>query len=297
MNKRNINVLMIEDQVNDARLLKEFLSIEPHINFIVDWAENIVKGMEYIVNKPFDVILINISLNESKGLYALNRVYSLVPEVPILVMTDVNNEGLGVKAVQKGAQDYLVKESISRNLLVKAITYAIERSHLQRELMIIAHLDELTGLYNRRGFLALAQQQLKIASRTKRGTLLFFIDLDGMKLINDSQGHKAGDKALRETAKILRLSFRESDIVSRIGGDEFVILAIEINDAFVDTIIKRINEKVEQFNKKPSSQFKLSISIGVTHINNQSTAPIEDLIAEADKAMYEQKKKKNLYTF
>jgi two-component system, cell cycle response regulator len=292
MNKRNINVLLIEDQVNDARLIKEFLSIEPHINFLVDWAVSIEKGLELLSFKPFDVILINISINGSKGLNALNRVYSLVPELPILIMTGVNNEPVGIKAVQKGAQDYLVKESISRNLLVKAITYSIERSQLQRELMIMAHMDELTGLYNRRGFLALAQQQLKIASRTNRGTLLFFIDIDGMKLINDNFGHKSGDKALIETSKILRQSFRESDIIARIGGDEFVVMAIEINDAFFDTIIKRINEKVELFNKRTSNHFIISLSIGVTHINIQSTASIEELIAAADSAMYIQKKEK-----
>jgi two-component system, cell cycle response regulator len=292
MDKRNIKVLLIEKDANDARLINEFLSIEPRIDFEVQWAENLLKSLEYLGAKPFDVILLDVHPQENAGLDALNRVYSMVPEIPILVMTGSNDESLGINSVQNGAQDYLVKETISRNLLVKSITYAIERNRLQNELLIMAHNDELTKLYNRRGFLALAQQQRKIACRTNRGTLLFFIDLDGMKKINDSFGHKEGDIALIETAKILKETFRESDIISRIGGDEFVILAIEINESFSEMLINRIKDKTEQFNLRSKNNFKLSLSIGVIHINPQCTSPIEELITRADESMYNQKRSK-----
>ncbi|MCX7709428.1 MAG: GGDEF domain-containing response regulator [Clostridia bacterium] len=292
MYDRTINVLLVESDINDARLIHQLLSIESNIEFKMDLAENLSAGLEFLGKKPYDIILLNIFLPENQGLDTLERFHDTVPEIPIIIMTSVDDESLGIKSVQNGAQDYLVKEAISRNLLVKSISYAIERSHLQMELMAMAHIDELTKLYNRRGFLAMARQQQKIATRTHRGTQLYFIDLDKMKEINDNFGHKEGDLALIETAKILKKTFRESDIVARLGGDEFVVLAIEINEDFSDTIIRRIHENVAEFNASSSSLFNLSLSIGVAHIPPDSTATIEELLVKADSSMYENKRKK-----
>lgn len=292
MYNKKVNVLLIESDVKDALLINQLLSIESSLQFAVDLAENLSSGFDYLKKKPYDVILLNIFLPESQGLDTLEMFHNKVPEIPIIIMTRVDDESQGIKSVQNGAQDYLVKETISRNLLVKAIMYSIERSRLQLELMAMAHIDELTGLYNRRGFIALANQQLKIANRTNRGTSIFFIDLDRLKQINDNFGHREGDTALVETARILKKTFRESDIVSRLGGDEFVILAIELNNDFSDMIIKRLNENIIEFNSRGTSVFELSLSIGSFHIDPQSSCSVEELLEKADAAMYENKRKR-----
>src|SRR5206468_4904169 len=115
-------------------------------------------------------------------------------------------------------------------LLIRAVRCAAKQYTLQAELGNLALTDELTGLCNRRGFMAIAERQLKIGHRTGRGILLFFMDIDGMKQINDSFGHGEGDQVLRRTAKALKMTFRDSDVIARLGGDEFAVLAIEASD-------------------------------------------------------------------
>lgn len=156
----------------------------------------------------------------------------------------------------------------------------------------IAIKDELTGIYNRRGFLTMAQQQLKISLRTRTPLLLFFIDLDDLKQINDSFGHQMGDQALVDTARILKSTFREADILGRIGGDEFAILAIVEPKENTDTLLKRLEEGVNQYNRATSTPFNLSMSTGTAWFDPNLPTSLDALMAEADNIMYGNKKAK-----
>ena len=122
--------------------------------------------------------------------------------------------------------------------------------------------DVLTGLSNRRGFFHLAEQQLKFANRSKSAMLLLFADLDGLKDINDAHGHKEGDLALVETANVLGETFRESDILGRVGGDEFAVLAVAAPDTTAQRINERIQERIGARNAQPDRAYQLSISVG-----------------------------------
>jgi diguanylate cyclase (GGDEF)-like protein/PAS domain S-box-containing protein len=164
-----------------------------------------------------------------------------------------------------------------------------DRKKMEEDLRTLAITDELTGLYNRRGFLTLAGQQLKLANRLNRGVLLFYADLNDLKIINDKYGHHEGDKAIEETADLLREVFRESDIIARIGGDEFVVFPVQITDSSTETLNSRFKEHLDAFNEKRDSRYRLSISIGIVHYEKY-TGSIEQLLVEADKLMYEQKK-------
>lgn len=150
-------------------------------------------------------------------------------------------------------------------------------------------LDELTGLQNRRGFIYLAEQQLKVVSRTKKEMLLLFTDLDKMKWINDNFGHQAGDKALVETANILRKHIREADILARFGGDEFVALINNSSEAFSEILTRRIEESIENYNREGTQDFKLSLSIGFARYDPELPCSIEELLSQADKNMYKNK--------
>lgn len=156
----------------------------------------------------------------------------------------------------------------------------------------MSFIDELTGLYNRRGFLALARQHINISNRTQKDILLLFADLDGMKKINDELGHQQGDMALIDTANILRKTFRESDIIARIGGDEFVVLAMGKGESDVNILKERLVKNLQLHNENEGRQYKLSLSMGVTAYQNPAAHTVNVLMSNADKLMYEQKKRR-----
>jgi diguanylate cyclase (GGDEF)-like protein len=178
-----------------------------------------------------------------------------------------------------------------KKLLMRAVQCAAKQFMLQAELGNLALTDELTGLCNRRGFMAIAERQLKIGHRTGRGILLFFLDIDGMKQINDSFGHGEGDRALKRMAKALKMTFRDSDVIARLGGDEFAVLAIEASDNSESAIRARLSEDLRSVSAS-ESRYTLNLSLGAVRINTCSNASIGEWMVRADQAMYEQKRRR-----
>jgi diguanylate cyclase (GGDEF)-like protein/PAS domain S-box-containing protein len=166
------------------------------------------------------------------------------------------------------------------------------RKKLEEQLQTMSLMDELTGLYNRRGFFALAQQQLKMAERTKKDMLIFFADLDRMKQINDTLGHQEGDKALVEIATVLKQAFRESDIIGRLGGDEFAVLAIDTNDKTGEALKHRLQKALEGYNTLENRNYVLSLSTGTAHNDPEKPSSLDELMAQADLQMYAEKRRK-----
>lgn len=167
-----------------------------------------------------------------------------------------------------------------------------ERKKMEEKLLVMSVVDELTGLYNRRGFFALAGQQMKIAERAGRKMILFFADLDKMKEINDTLGHQEGDKALVEIAAVLKHTFRESDIISRIGGDEFAAIAIDTNGRTEEVLIERLNSCLDEYNRLEGRNYMLSLSIGMAHYDPENPSSLDELMARADTLMYQNKRSK-----
>jgi len=169
------------------------------------------------------------------------------------------------------------------------------REKLEEELLGLSIKDPLTGLHNRRGFLSLVEQQLKISDRNKQGIQLYFADLDGLKWINDTLGHLEGDKALIEAATVFKDTFRTSDIVARLGGDEYAVLAINITENDPELFIERLQFLIDTRNKQENRKYILSISLGCSYYDPENPCSIDELIARADQLMYKQKQnKKNL---
>jgi diguanylate cyclase (GGDEF)-like protein len=177
-------------------------------------------------------------------------------------------------------------------LLIRAIQCAVKQYMLQSELGNLALRDQLTGLYNRRGFLALGERQLKLGRRSGRVILLFFADVDGLKQINDERGHAEGDLALVRAAQVLEKTFRDSDVIARFGGDEFAVLALEVSGHSESTIRARLEQNLKELNAR-HSRYTLSISFGAVRFDPtspRSPTSIEQLMIRADEAMYEEKR-------
>jgi diguanylate cyclase (GGDEF)-like protein len=177
-------------------------------------------------------------------------------------------------------------------LLMRAVRCAAKQYMLQAELGNLALTDELTGLYNRRGFMAVAERQLKLGHRSGRGMLLFLMDVDRMKYINDSFGHSEGDRALKRTADALEETFRDSDVVARLGGDEFAVLAIEASGHSETTIKTRLFECLRAIGAEQCG-YEISLSFGVARFDPSTCTSIEELMVKADQAMYEQKRQRS----
>jgi diguanylate cyclase (GGDEF)-like protein/PAS domain S-box-containing protein len=174
--------------------------------------------------------------------------------------------------------------------IVEDVKDISERKHMEDELRNISLTDELTGLYNRRGFYALVEQEMKMANRLRKGIYLLYADLDGFKTINDTLGHKEGDKVLVHTARILRETFRNSDIISRLGGDEFVVVPIGTGGDNVDIVAERLQKNLDLYNLSPGLNYAISMSVGLAYYDPEAPSSIDELLAIADKSMYDNKR-------
>ena len=179
-----------------------------------------------------------------------------------------------------------------RTLLVKAAHSLAVQSEILSELRLLALTDDLTGFYNRRGFLILSMQQLKVSRRHGQPMLLFFVDVDHLKKTNDEFGHDEGDALLLRAAAALNSTFRESDILARLGGDEFAILAAEGLDRTSEAILNRLNKSVSEVNRQ-GGLTSLSLSIGVARFNPEDPVSLAELLTCADCNMYRQKRVRN----
>ncbi len=296
MQKVNYKILLIEDNPGDVRLIQEMLKDVKEAEFNFIHAKRLSEGIELLLKNGIDVVLLDLSLPDSRGLETFRSLRKRIPDIAVIVLTGLDDAETGMKAVQEGAQDYLIKGKVDGQLLFRSICYAVERNRMFRQLKELAVKDELTKLYNRRGFLNYGRELLEIAKRTGNPIFLLYVDLDGMKQINDNFGHQEGDRALIEISNIIKRTFRRNDIKARIGGDEFVVLGIatlwDKKEGLFEILVNRLKNNVEEFNSKSNLPYELSVSAGLVSFPPEAVGDIEQLLEEADKIMYEQKKKK-----
>jgi diguanylate cyclase (GGDEF)-like protein len=249
---------------------------------------------------PFDAALLRVTEDAEQLRQNVSRLIAQGEEIANetifqTLLSDANRELASLlQDVRKIQDDPLLDEGQTgrmKKLMVRAVHCAAKQYMLQAELGNLALTDELTGLCNRRGFMAIAERQLKIGHRTGRGILLFFMDIDGMKQINDSFGHGEGDLTLKRTAKALKMTFRDSDVIARLGGDEFAVLAIEASDNSEAAIRARLSGDLKSVSAG-ETRYAINLSLGAVRINICSNASIGEWMVRADQAMYEQKRRR-----
>jgi diguanylate cyclase (GGDEF)-like protein/PAS domain S-box-containing protein len=165
-----------------------------------------------------------------------------------------------------------------------------ERKHLEEALRSLSLTDELTGLYNRRGFSTLAERHLSLARRKGQDLLLVLADIDGLKPINDTFGHHAGDQVVIDAANVLRGTYRRVDIIARLGGDEFTAFPIEAGADSSEILMNRLQENIARHNERYTRPFRLSMSVGIGCINPADCPNVQRLLAEADRELYRRKR-------
>jgi len=288
-----IKVLLVESNSPESASIVRAALDQANLRLRARQATHLNSALQLLMQEDFDLVVLDLYLPDSQGLDTFLQVNEQAPEVPVVVVGDDDEEEqpLALEVIREGAQDYLVKRLLDKDGLEKAILYALERHRYRTMLQNLSMRDELTGLLNRRGFLSLAGQHLKIAQRSNWMIMLLFADLDELKEINDQLGHAEGDEALRSVAHILRQTFRASDIMARLGGDEFIVLAVKITDEGADTIVKRLRERVQKTNQN-NPLYQISLSFGLVKFDPQAKLSLEEMIARADKALYESKEAK-----
>jgi diguanylate cyclase (GGDEF)-like protein len=284
-----INVLLVEDDLAHAQLMEELFWLVGSHDFRLVHSLTLGDALNRLLTEQIDIVLLDLNLPDSQGYDTFQQIQEFQVDVPVILLTATNNEQIALKAIQNGAQDFLVKGEVDAKLLIRAVRYALERHQMQSELRSMSLTDELTGLYNRRGFSTLAGQHLKLARRTGQGFFIIFADLDELKRINDTYGHAEGDAILIATAGILRKSFRESDILARYGGDEFLVLATDAVNNSRERIYRNLKRQADMVNQSRTLKSYISLSLGVILFEPGQETNVDKLVAEADKALYEDK--------
>jgi diguanylate cyclase (GGDEF)-like protein len=277
-----LSVLLVEDNPVDARMVQEALTGSVRVRFRVQTADRLTAALARVAKEPFDVIILDLTLPDGWGLDTFVKLHAVAGDLPIVVLTGLDDETLGVMAVQQGAQEYLVKSQVTDTLIVRSVRYAVQRHRMQQDLRGLALTDELTGLFNRRGFTILARQLLKLSHRMSRPLVLLFAELENIQAINASQGLPAGDEALRQAANLFRRTFRDSDVVARLRGPTFTVLAIDTPHD--QGITSRLEETLKDFNAlRAPGEPKLALNLSALRFAPEASVSIDDLLQQADR--------------
>lgn len=290
-----MKVLLIEDSATDAVLITTHLQRSKNLTVDVTHARRLEHGMEALHLQRWDAVLLDLGLPDSNGLASLRDIKVAGNDVPVIVLTGNVDEDVALEAVKHGAQDYLNKDQLSGPVLIRSLRYAYERHQLQEELQFQATHDPLTQLANRKWFDEQVESAIAKSTSESYNFGIIFLDLDGFKLVNDLDGHEAGDLLLVECASRLKASTRKGDGLARMGGDEFALLIHDVTSREdVEHAAVRIEEGLAAPFEIGSRTLTLSASIGIVLSSEiKVSAPAEvrsNLLKSADMAMYTAKK-------
>lgn len=285
MEAETINVLLVESDAALAATLLENFGDCDQFRVEVVHARCLAEAVKLAEAGIFDIIFANLELEDNKGFTTVERLTRLRAAPPLVVMVSEIHELAGQEALDRGATDYIVASQAGPRLLTRVLRYALERGRMLQTLRSFALVDDLTGFYNRTGFSALVDYQMKLARRTLKRAFLTRIQLANYSEIRDGFGDREADTALKATAEMLRVTFRVTDILARIGPDEFACYVYDVAGGTTQAIVARLKRNVETFNKLCQGPYCLDVRVGIARIYADDAVPVDELLLQAGESM------------
>ena len=286
-----MKLLLVEDNPADAEFLAASLRRQRAGDVELTNVTTLAEATDRLCRDEFDVLLLDLHLPDGSGIQCLDTIQAVNSTIPIVVLSGQDDEDFAVSILNKGAQDYLVKWEGQGRTILRSIRYAIERKRSELRLNYLAQFDPLTGIPNRQFFNDQLTRATARARRDGRKVTLLFLDLDDFKIVNDTLGHDAGDRLLKEVADRIRRSVRTGDVVARLGGDEFAVLCEGlVGPREVEAVASGLLDIVSQPYHVADRQLTITTSIGITMYPNDHS-DTQMLLKNADIAMYQAKDK------
>jgi len=245
-----------------------------------------------------DVLMLDATLARNFAFNMVSQVRNKIPNLPVVLLPDIHCAleqaqdlplaGGNLDRLGSRTDNVMDSALIASDTIARTIRYTHGQLGLQRTLLHMALRDDLTGLHNRRGFIALATWHLRRARDTGQHMVMFFADVDGLKSINDRFGHGEGDRAISRAAACIKETFRKFDVTARLSGDEFVALIVEVPGRSAEAICRRLQSKLADCSGA-GSRYKLSVSVGVAHFDPDKPVTLQQLMKQADTALYRHK--------
>lgn len=268
---RKINVLLVENNPLQIEIIRNQLSDQ----FEIDSIDALSKIRLALSEKKTHIILLDLEWPKSQGLQTYLECRSQAPETPIVILVASSEDLVISEAIRKGAQDFLVKGQLDEEVILKVLRHSVERHEFQQDALDILFSDEMTKLNNRRAFQILAEGQIRLAIRNQNSCILMYLS------IKDEN-----NELLKEMSHILRNAFRGSDILARMGVNEFAVLALDANEEDKIIIPGRLEKRIKEYNQKQNGSPFLSISYGLAVFDYKSPTSVEMLIKEAEEDLH-----------
>jgi len=294
--------LMAQQDPLDGNIVSQMLQSSQSDCVCINQVGSISSALQYLSEASYDALILDLNLSVKNDLNDVKKFLRDYPRLPIIILAESDDHELAVKCLHLGVQDYIYKNQLNAELLNRIMRYAIERKqiHLElkhalteadkrnRQLTFLARTDTLTKLPNRAYFFEITKKAIATAERLNKSVGVLYFDLNRFKIINDRYGHTTGDHVLIEIASRLQNQLRNSDMVARIGGDEFVVLTNQLDDPVqAYSLAKKVHHIISQPIKVGEYEFNVGASIGIATYPEVTT--VDKLVQSADMAMYEAK--------
>ena len=281
-----VNIYIITSDSNLYAKLEQGLKKTSYMDISSHRSDSLDDVLDRIDNhQDVDVVLVSEEIINIVSYNIIDREIVKNRNIPYLIIN--TSEKILMEAIHSNAQDVILMNNLDIDRAIWSILHSFERNKMINRLYEESIEDALTGLYNRRGFLTLAEDAISLMKNLNYHIL--FIDLDKMKQINDEYGHNMGDNALKEASKILKSSFREGDIISRYGGDEFIVFVSDVENEVIDKIKGRIDGNIKLLNESKKFPYTLALTVGQSRYNPDKKENLKQVIERADEDMYSKK--------
>lgn len=295
----SLEILLVEDNESDAFLIQEMLERTSPKIFLISHALTLEAAEPEYRQRNFQVLLLDLNLPGLSGMDAVEKVRLDLPEVPIIVMTGMDDEKKALGAMQRGAQDYIVKGQYDNNILPRAIRYAIERKRFENRVLELVHFDQVTGLIRRDVFMDRMEGSISLASQNNLPLAVLILSLRRFKEVTATLGHEVGNKLLKAVAVRLKECLMRQDAIARLEGDEFVLLItgqLAAPDGLVG-FCQNVIDTIESHFEIDGHSVHIGCSIGVATYPGCGKDAVE-LVKHADIALHRAKQNiKNEFQF